>query len=376
MVLEKIAEVAALSWQTVGALSTATPRPTIVYNEELPPAAFVQRTVLLADHVLVPDRLFGLLGGEPTRRRVREASLEELEHAALLASGHVIPIPAGAALAEAAAEADEVTASDLANQAIVEFVQSQLVLEGPTAREALLVNAKDDFSYGPHFWFFSRIDRDTLTSDGRFEGSMLQSYDPDFDYGPWIEQVRSDAIGRYVQRTAHRLAVADALAADYVAASPFEARMLARRSLPLPKNVAAASVWADVPTLRGLNANDLVRLLSQDEAVEDLRYQVRLAVAEAPDLAAQADAIADITADIDHASKVLERRMRTERTYSGIAPLLLSGAGLVVGSAGGLPGLASAVIGGLAGLVPYVGARRNTRRDAAYLFVQSRRRRR
>jgi len=373
-VAEGVAQTALLAWHTVGTLAL-TPS-TLLWNEELDPSTFVGRTILLADHVLMPDRLVAAIGRARSNREMRTLARAELHHEPLIRSGRLISVPSGTALILGRESVHTTTLADLGNRVVTNFIRDQLVVEGPTAREVLLVNAKDDLAHAQHMWFYARIDPESVTEDGRFRTRMLGHYDPEHDYRPWIEQTTRDAIRNYVQRTAERMVIADLVGAEYVAASPFEARIMQRRDPKFAPGPASASIWADVPTLRDLTSKDLVRILNEDDAVEDLRARVRLAIGSAADLTGQTKAIQELTAEIEHASIGLEMKMRTERAYAAVAPAVLGGGGLVLGSAGGLPGLAGAALGTVAGIVPWIGSRKNNRRNAAYVFVTARRRRR
>lgn len=373
-VAEGIAQNALLSWQTAGTLAM-TPT-TLLWNEELDPSTFVARTLLLADHVLTSDRLVAAMDRTRSNREVRVLASAELAHEPLIRSGRLVSVPSGTALTLGAEAVHATTVADLGNTLVTEFIREELVIEGPTAREVLLVNARDDLAHVQHMWFYAHIDRESVKEDGTFRSTMLGRYDPGHDYGPWVNQTTRDAIRNYVQRTAERLVVADLVGAEYVAASPFEARVMQRRDPSFVNGPGSASVWADIPTLRDLSSRDLARILDEDDAVEDLRARVRLAMRSATDLAGQANAIQELGAEIEHASLILARKLRTERAYSGLAPAALGAAGLVVGSAGGLPGLVGGALGAVAGIVPWIGSRRNNRREAAYVFVTARRRRR
>jgi hypothetical protein len=222
---------AAQSIRTVSALAQATPKPSMLWNEELNPATFLGRTLLLADHVVMPDPIFAWLLRRSKSGSLRKAAENELKLSKLLSAGLLIPVPIGAAMALSGAASIELTNRDLKDAAFVSWVRDQLILEGPTAREALFVRAIDDLpKHAEKFWLYSHIDRDSLSeNDRRFTTRMLLPYDPGYDYGPWIKQVSDSAISFYVQRTVERLITADVYGSEYVSASMFEARILNRR---------------------------------------------------------------------------------------------------------------------------------------------------
>jgi hypothetical protein len=373
--IEGILKYALLAYQSAGELSRKRPKPTLLWNEELNPALFLARTLLLADHVFVPDRLLADAVLRPTNQTIRDLAKNELQDESLIRAGRVISVPNGVAMGLGHDAVTALTKQDLQDPRLIKFTYDQLVFEGPTAREALIVNAKDDLHYAPQFWLHGRIDPETVNRDDRSFGTrMLQPYDPAYDYRPWIDQVTRDAVTYFIQRSAERLTTADLLGAEYVAASPFEARLLSTRSAgDVITGPASAGIWANVPGLANLKSRDLARMLDNDEAVEDLRGRVRVAVATSTTLSDQSTAIAQLAAEIEQASTTLERKIRTERAYSGILPTISGGAGLMIGAAGGVLGLASAGLGILTGFLPYLGSRRNNRREASYLFVMARR---
>ncbi|MBA4247913.1 MAG: hypothetical protein C0444_06425 [Microbacterium sp.] len=363
------------AWKTSAALRQSTPRRTIIWNEELPVNQLIGRTLLLADHVLYPDRLVDALRSEPTARRLRALALEELEYEHLIGAGHVIPVPDGVAQYIGGDSIQKAAKRALANESLVQFVRSQLVVEGPSAREVLFINAIDDFDTVQHMWFYGHFDPSSGAVDDRRVGfRMLQPYDPAHDYSAWIRQETDRALATYLQRTEQRLVVADVLGAEYVAASPFEARVLQRRGLHEP-SLVNATLWAGVPELSNLGAKDLARMLSAEEAVEDLRARVRIAMEAAPDFPTQISSIRAVAADIEQASRVLERRMRTSRALGFAAPAVAGGLGLMVGSAGGVAGIAAGALGLLGSISPAIGERLNQRREAAFLFTMPKRKR-
>lgn len=368
---------AAQSIRTVSALAQTTPKPSMLWNQELDPAMFLGRTLLLADHVVMPDRVFKALLGGPQNRSLRRAAEDELKLSKLLNAGLVIPVPIGPAMALSGAASIKITNHDLEDAALVSWVRDQLILEGPTAREALFVRAKDDLSKrADKFWLYSHIDPDSLSADdGRFTTRMLQPYDPGHDYNPWIRQVSDSAISFYVQRTAKRLVTADVYGSDYVSASMFEARLLNRRGRSPGNTAAQAAIWADVPLLPSLSAPDLVKVIQNEEAVDDLRRLVRASLVTARTPGEQADALTALAHQLDATSHRLERSSISDRWWQMAAPGGLgAGGGLVIGSfSGGLPAALGATLGVLAGIAPYLGTRANARREAAHLFVTARR---
>jgi hypothetical protein len=156
----------------------------------------------------------------------------------------------------------------------------------------------------------------------------------------------------------------------------FEARLLQRRGLH-PHRAAQAAIWADVPALTSLTSPDLAEVLRHEDAITELRDRVRVSLATSRSLGEEVDALTDLAHDLEKASHKLEKKMSTDRFWQGLSPAGFSAAGLVIGGfAGGIPGLIAGAMGAAAGLTPFLGSRRNDRRDAAYLFVAGRRARR
>lgn len=231
--VESILTLAILTLQTVNSLTEKPNDRTFLWNDELEADVFLARTLLLADHVFVPDLLLNAASREPTNRSLREVAQALLKHKNLLTAGVVIPIPDGVTRAVQGRSVQERTAQDLSQKEVVDFIRSQLILEGPTAREVLFATVKDDLEVTPRIWFHARIDPDSLDEAGKFLASTLHSYDPDYDYGPWVSKVENDAISYYAQRTNERLVSADIFGAQYVSAStPGPSRDLGRYPCP------------------------------------------------------------------------------------------------------------------------------------------------
>ncbi|MGO0577709.1 hypothetical protein [Ornithinimicrobium panacihumi] len=373
--LEDIVQLALLTYETVNALAGRQPRPTLVWNDELDPSRLIGRTALLADHVLTPDLVLSAATSEGTEGAVSRAASALLAHAPLIEMGAVIPSPNGVVAAARGPAVEALTRADLKNDTLRRFVESQLVFEGPTAREVLFVSAKDDLKAFQDFWMYARVDPQSVDADdGEFRMRMLNPYDPVYDYQPWIQDVRRSAIAKYVQRANQRLISADLFGAHYLVSAPFEARLLARKGAPTVAQPAQVAYWADVPLLTKLSPEALASILGQDESVEDLRHAVRAAVREAESTVGQVAAVRETLSDIERASAKLEKKMRTERAYGAILPGLFSGGSIVVGGiVGGLPGMGVGALGGLAGLAPYLGSRATNKREASFVFVTARR---
>ncbi|GAA1573327.1 SEC-C domain-containing protein [Leucobacter aridicollis] len=376
-IAESIVHTSLLAWQTAQSLAKLEPKPTVLWNEDLDPLVFISRTILLSDHVLTPDRLITLVANAATSREIAKTARAELQYRHLSESGRILMVPSGLGRFLNDEMLQESTRRDLSNARLVDFVASQLVVEGPTARDALFIRAIDDVAKNPFMWFHGRIQKpEDDAEDGRFSTRFLGDYDAQYDYSAWIAQCTREAVSRYVQRTTERLGVSELIGAEYVATTPFEARLLRHRSPDANAGIGSASVWAEIPTLTDLHSRDLAKLLDNDEAVEDFRERIRLAMATSSEFLGQIQAVQSAAAGIESAAKKLERNMKTNRVYSGILPALAGGLGVVIGSTAGPLGTAGALLAGAAGLTPYFGTRKTQMREAPYLFLTAQRRKR
>ncbi|MGY1707582.1 hypothetical protein ACI79C_23715 [Geodermatophilus sp. SYSU D00697] len=378
-IIEALYQLAAETVRTVAQLARQEPRPAMLWNQELDVARFLGRTLLIADHVLYPDHVFDSLRGTPTVRRLRQDAITELKNAELLGGGIAIPVPAGVAMAAQGATAQKLAAADLQVAALIEWVRNQLIIEGPTAREALFVRAADDPAQEvANFWLYAHIDRDSIDREtGRFRTLMLQPYKPAFDYEPWINQVKDSAVSALVQRTHERVVAADVFGSEYVSASLFEARLLHIRARHARIRPAQAALWADVPELPSLRSPELAKLLKNEDAIEDLRRQVRASLRTARTDNENIDAITELTHQLEAASYNLQKVASSDRVWKAVIPGGLSGASMMIGGiTGGLVGVGVGALGALATLAPFLGDRMTARRQAAYVFVAARRARR
>lgn len=377
-VVTAVVELASQTLRTLAELAGREPKPTLLWNEELDPSAFMARTLLLADHIVMADRLFDTVVREGTSADLRRHARELLQHKELISTGIVLPVPRGVAMAHESTSTLELTDRDLQDPMLVNWVRQQLIIEGPTAREALFVKAIDDLADAPDMlWLHGHAVDKKHHADPQLVGAqLLRKYDAAYDYGPWIRQVTDSAVGSLVQRTNERIATADSFGTDYVVASLFEARLLNHRGR-LENQPPQAAMWADIPRLSSLDSPDLAKILKNERAVEDLRTQVRASMVTARTPSAAADAVTQLTHDLEAASRRLEKDMASQRFWQATTPGALLTAGLVIGAfGGGVPAIAVGALGALANLTPYLGGRLDKRRDAAYLFVAARKRQR
>jgi len=102
------------------------------------------------------------------------------------------------AAALAAADAIQArTEADLRTRSLIEWIDAQLVMEGPTARECVHYSAIDDDEQDVSFRAYPRIIAVDDASRHILQ-RMLGPYDPGFDYGPWIAQTRREHIASVV----------------------------------------------------------------------------------------------------------------------------------------------------------------------------------
>jgi hypothetical protein len=282
----------------------------------------------------------------------------------LVEAGLVVPVPTGAAVVLAARTISESTEGDLDNRELMDWVDQQLMVEGPTAREVAFIRARDDYEEG--FYTHSRMEE--LNDDGTFKMGMLREYDPSFDYDPWLRTARSQFTARLTQQLNTDLAIAELFRGDYVTRLPFRARFAHRRAGVASVPAIAASI--EVPWLPQVDAAKLARMAKHDEAVEDLRRQVRRAVSTASDTSGTQAALSDLVTEIaETASGPLARKLARDRTWRLAVPggcaagtVLLGATVSPIGAAVG----AALALGTWAG--PAFADFKEPRTKAAYLF--------
>lgn len=373
--------VAGIAVAVMGSLSAIShlpePHPTVLWNDEVNPGRLVGQTLLFADHVCVPDRVFAALVSGRDDDAVRAAVTEQRRLRPLIEAGLVVPVPEELGIAAQADTVNVLTEHDLRRRDLTDWVRTQLLVEGPTAREAMFITAMDDHERWPHSWFYARQNQVQTGQHGdiAFMARLFGAYDPTHDYGPWREQNLNKAVGAYLRRANERLVTGEVFTAGYLTTSPFQARLLARKGALLDEP-AHAAVWADIPILPDADPATLARAAAEDEAVEDLRQRVRSAMRGARDLHTRADALTGLGEDLAHASRQLERTLRTERRWNAIAPLLGGVAAIALGAAGGPAAIAGTALGAATSLAPYFATRVNRRRNAAFLFYLAHRSRR
>lgn len=352
------------------------PRPTTLWNDEVDADRLLGQTLLFADHVCVPDRVFAALIDDLDDDMVHDAIAEQRRLRPLIEAGIVVPVPEALGIAAQVDAANADTQRDLERRELTDWIRSQLIVEGPTAREAMFITAIDDLG-GPHHWFYSRDTVFGEDHEGRtiFRSRILGTYDPGHDYEPWKQQNLDKAVGLHLQRANERLMTGKVFSADYLTTSPFQARLLAKKGA-LPDLPIQAAVWADIPVLPMADPATLARAAAEEEAVEDLRQKVRSALRGARDPGTGADALTGLGEELAHASRQLQRTVRTERRWKVVVPTVLSLGSIALGGAGSLTAIAIGALGAANTLAPYFADRAGRRRQAAYLFYVANRRRR
>jgi hypothetical protein len=347
--------------------------PTALWAETQEVPRLVGRTLLWADQYLAPDTLAEALLRNPELReapRLEGALRDAIALRPLVEAGVVVPVPLEVATVLTGEAASEATEGDLADPKLVEWVLSQLEVEGPTDREVALVRARDHL--GPEGIFFYGHINSASTEEGLFISTYLGEYKPDYDYDPWLGEVRKQTAGSLVQDVNRNLALAEAFGAQFLSQSLFEGRLMQRKGRPAP--TAASLLAVDVPVLPDAAPATLARLAGSDEAVEGLRSAVRRSFqrvkAEGGDARPAASALVE---ELEEASYKLEDRIRRERTWKVVIPGVLGVGGVVVGGvAGGPLGAAAGALSALAGAAPHIADRANYREDPGYALLLAR----
>ena len=125
--------------------------------------------------------------------------------------------------------------------------------------------------------------------------------------------------------------------------------------------------------LSDLSSAGLASLLRHEEPIQDLRKRIRTALMTAQDTSQEVLAVAQAAREIEDASQVLTKRIKTNRLFSGIVPAAGSAIGMGIATAGGLPGISGAAAGALTAMAPYLATRIESRREASYLYVAAKR---
>jgi hypothetical protein len=346
--------------------------PSVVRAERIPAAELIGHTMLWADHYLVPDAIAEALTlDEPDRDALGRALLGWLDVRELAAFGLVVPVfdsLVAAMTADAVIQQTEAVLDDLQ---IVSWVERQIIVEGPSAREVIFLEARDDLDRMPFFIFLGRVDPSSLTetSDGggTFGSRMLQPYLPEHDYQPWIAQERHKVANRMIQEVIRETTVSDAVGGTYVTNSLFRARLLDRLGR---STGVGATIWADVPSLPDADPALIARIASEDESVETLRRTVgrTLQAVERVSGAAQVAAVRDLVGEIEDRTHALEAEIRSGRRWERVGAGTAGAAVALGGVAGGPLGSAATALGAVGLLGKAAQREAAARRTDAYVF--------
>lgn len=360
------------------AVAAAQQSPTAVWAGDADPRRMAGQTLLWADHYLAEDRVAEDLLRRPEREQAEtlaRAFAREARLRALLAVGAIALVPQAVISVLTSDVTYAATEGDLDNTELVSWVLSQLMVEGPTAREVAFVTARDHDELG-QMYMYGRIDQDEHgraieVDEGVFQtSSLVHRYDSQHDYEPWIAQMRRQSAARLLQNFNLDLAIAEAVGGHYVARTPFAGRLLVHKgrepALPQPL------VWADIPALPQADAGTLARIAAEDETVHALRRTIRRTFSVA---GGQASASAqELALQLAEDADALERTIVREDRWKLAIPASLSAAGIAIGAlAGGPLGAAAGALGGLAGLAPIRADTAARRENPAYAVVIARR---
>ena len=360
----------------------STQPPVVLQSDHGDIRRVVGQTLLWADHYLTADRIAAVAAiGREDLTSYRALVAELLDLRPLIEAGVVVPVFIDLAVALINTEIDTIVAVDLADPQYVAWAERQIVLEGPTAREAAFVHVIDDYPHDDWFYLHSpiepvpggQVDDEPL----HVRSKLLDPYDPDHDYGPWLATVKRQAVARLTQHLDIDLAVSTAFGGDLLTSSPFRARALSRLHGPLPRRFdyeLSGSVWADVPWLPDAPADLLMKIARNEPRVEDLRRATATALrtVENGDVAGSAQAVADVAADLKSAASRLSRDLRRQSTLDLAVPTgLATGSVLVASTIAPMIGL-GAILAGAAAAIPAARARLASRQTAAYAFWMAR----
>ncbi|HVA60875.1 MAG TPA: hypothetical protein VNG13_10140 [Mycobacteriales bacterium] len=131
------------------AMDASTTEPPVVLHTDISDVPrLVGQTMFWADHYVAHD---GLAATSAARRddpvSWRGAVADLLEARPLVEAGIFVPVFTDLAIALVDEAVDAMVAVDLADPSYVAWAEQQIVIEGPTAREAAFVHVVDDY---PH----------------------------------------------------------------------------------------------------------------------------------------------------------------------------------------------------------------------------------
>ncbi len=373
-----------LARATIDRLSADTfssPRPVLLHSDLADVRRIVGQTLFWADHYLTTDSIAAAAAaGRDDITAYKRAVAELLELRPLVEAGIVVPVFLDLALALIETDVDKMVAADLADRNYVAWAEQQIVVEGPTAREAAFVHVVDDYPHGAWFYLPSRIDPSTTdptnTEGPHFRSRLLNRYDPNDDYGPWLVTVRRQAVAQLTKMLDIDLAVATAFGADLITGSPFRARALRRRPttrVARDYDVTGA-VWADVPWLPDAPADLLVKIASSEPRVEELRRATATALrtVEDGDVVQSARAFTEVADDLTATAAKLGNDLRQRGALDLALPTGLATGSVLLAGTLAPPLAVGAALAGAAAALPAMRAQRAVHRSAAYAFWMAR----
>jgi SEC-C motif len=361
-------------------------RPVVLYSDQGNIRKVVGQTLLWADHYLTADRLAAAAAaGRDDLASYRGILADVLDLRPLIESGIVIPVFTDLAVAFVDEGIDQMITVDLARPDYVTWAEQQVVLEGPTAREAAFVHVVDDYRHDDMLYFHSAVEWEdaSQSADGvlPFRSRLLGRYDPGFDYKPWLATVRRQAVAQLTKSLDVDLAVSNALGADLFTSSPFRARALRRLRGTLSgtsRYDISGAAWADVPWLPGASAGTLMRIASSEPRVEELRRATAAALrtVESGDDVGNTRAVSEAAADLSAAASRLHHDLLRSRSLDLVAPTGIATGSVLVGGTTTPQLILSAILAATATAIPAVRAQLASRKTAAYAFWMARPRKR
>ena len=364
---------ATLDWLTVS--TEREQRPTALWTPEGGNRArLVGQTLFWADHYLVADSSLEALLRRPEPEQLpdlAEPLAEEMRLRPLLEAGVLLLVPEQVAHVLVAESAYESAAEALEDVQLIDWLVSQVQVAGPTDREVIFVAVRDEDADHDQMFFHARIEGTEDRGDSfHFTTSMLgHAYDPNYDYGPWINQAKQQVAAQRMQQLEFALATSEVLGARYLATTPFQGRLLARRGRPTEPPSALA--WVDVPSLPQADAGTLARIAREDETVEALRRTVRRTMAAASSKAPRA-AAQELAEELREDAELLARTIRRDKRWKLVGPAGLGAVGLGLGALSGPLGVAAAGLGVAASLTPYLADRGAHKANPAYAVLLAR----
>lgn len=349
---------------------------TMVWAPDAQPHRVPGQTLLWAHHYLVPDRL-GEIILQGTSLDDLGKAISQLYHLRpLIERGLVVPLLETHLVGPEPVELSVLR--DLTDPKIRSWLDEQLIVEGPTAREALLISARDD-NRGPQPFFFPYLqpgdqDTDQLIVTESMVSYLGREYDSEKDYGQFIQDCREMAAAILLREINVAVGLSIATRARLVTASPFRARLLAMKNAAID-SAAAALMWADVPVLADASPEDLAYLADEEETVQALREDVRQAFARSgQDAESAAEDARELIERIRNSTGKFERRMDAARRGHVRSGVLIAGSLAIAAATDSWPGAVGAGLQAWHHRGQYRDIQREQKGHAAYAFVSLKRR--